>query len=184
MLYVKQAKYHGGIVEIGQFTDIKAVYNYCRNLYIYYPGASRISARFSHNFDEIYSNGGTFYNDINGTLRLTEREYCYVIENSSGIRYSRDTVYGLFNKLDKPHKNTRYFYGRNKHYRSHYRHIATTQERRFASGILLEEGEVPPRAKRNLANLPNAWDEYPHFDVYDRNWKRYRKKQYKESGRI
>jgi hypothetical protein len=185
MLYVKQAQYNGVIVEVGQFKDIKEIYNTFKDAFGSYRFAASASARFSHDLYEVYSAGGSYYYDNTGCLRLTEREYCYVIENSSGVRYSRDTVYGLFNKLDKPRKYVPYFYGgKKRHFRSTYRRIAFFQELKAASGILLEEGEVKPRPSRSPTHLPNSWDEYGRFDTCDRNWKRYRKKQYKESGRI
>ena len=52
------------------------------------------------------------------------------------------------------------------------RHPKTAQERRASqSGYC--------RAKRNLYNLPDAWDDILRKDIYDRCWKRYRRTQYK-----
>jgi len=53
---------------------------------------------------------------------------------------------------------------------NYFRHIKTTQERRAS-----QDGWGRP--KRNLHNLPSAWDDIPRH--IDRCWKRYRKTQYK-----
>ena len=50
------------------------------------------------------------------------------------------------------------------------RHPKTTQERRASMGSW-------SRAKRNRANLPEVYDDI--FREDDRNWKEYRKTQYK-----
>lgn len=40
-----------------------------------------------------------------------------------------------------------------------FRQIGTQGSLRQAALVLHEEGEVPPRARRNAANLPTAWDD-------------------------
>jgi len=35
------------------------------------------------------------------------------------------------------------------------------------------------RGKRNSKYLPDPWDDYPRSDIYDKNWKRQRKTQWK-----
>jgi hypothetical protein len=52
------------------------------------------------------------------------------------------------------------------------RNIRTTQERKNN-----QDGWC--RAKRRPHRLPNAWDDIPRRDVYDRSWKRHRKHQWK-----
>ena len=52
------------------------------------------------------------------------------------------------------------------------RHPRTTQERRASL-----DGYCRPR--RNIHNLPSAWEDIPRGDLYDRCWKRFRKTQYK-----
>lgn len=59
----------------------------------------------------------------------------------------------------------------------YFRHIRTTQARRQAQRM--EEGEVAPRARRNLRNLPNAWDDFGVAAREDRSWKRHRRTQWK-----
>lgn len=58
----------------------------------------------------------------------------------------------------------------------YHRALHTTSERRQAF-FFLEEGEVAPRARRNAANIPNSWDDYPL--CRQRNWKKFRRQQYK-----
>lgn len=55
----------------------------------------------------------------------------------------------------------------------------TQAARRQAALVLLDDGEVPPRAKRNANNLPTAWDDVYIHSLDNDNWKRYRKTQYK-----
>lgn len=60
----------------------------------------------------------------------------------------------------------------------YFRRIRTTQERRWATPVA-EEGEPAPRPERNLRNLPNSWDDYGIAARADRNWKRFRRQQWK-----
>lgn len=58
----------------------------------------------------------------------------------------------------------------------HYcRRMETMNERRQASLVLAEEGEVAPRAARNASHLPNSWDDFWVSARGNRNWKRFRK---------
>lgn len=57
------------------------------------------------------------------------------------------------------------------------RRVGTTNERRQAQ--VLDEFDVPPRARRNARNLPTVWDDIPIAAREDRNWKRFRKTQWK-----
>lgn len=65
------------------------------------------------------------------------------------------------------------------------RHPRTTQERR-ANGkrdILDIDGyKIRLRGKRNLTNLPEAWDDIGRSDWRHHSWKRHRKTQYKCSN--
>jgi hypothetical protein len=54
----------------------------------------------------------------------------------------------------------------------YYRNPKTMQEKRHA-----QEGGV--RAKRNVRNLPNDWNDGPRMDQKDRSWKGNRKSQWK-----
>lgn len=63
----------------------------------------------------------------------------------------------------------------NYHY---FRHPGTHNLRRSAA-FFAEEGEVAPRAKRNAAGIPTAWDDYGRSDIGNRSWKRHRDTQWK-----
>jgi hypothetical protein len=52
----------------------------------------------------------------------------------------------------------------------------TTQERRV-NGKRTDRREYKIRARRNAANLPEAWDDI--WATTQRSWKKHRKKQYK-----
>lgn len=41
------------------------------------------------------------------------------------------------------------------------------------------EGELGPRGKRSIRNLPDAWDDYYPRNRLDRNWKQFRKNQWR-----
>ncbi|GBG14242.1 alkaline phosphatase [Novimethylophilus kurashikiensis] len=59
-----------------------------------------------------------------------------------------------------------------------YRAVQTTNERRHA--FVLEDGDPGPRGSRNFKNLPNRYDDYCIAAREDRNWKRFRKTQWKQ----
>ena len=61
-----------------------------------------------------------------------------------------------------------------------FRRPKTMQSRRQAGLVLNEEDERPVRARRNAANLPTSWDDWRISSLEDRNWKRFRKTQYKQ----
>lgn len=60
----------------------------------------------------------------------------------------------------------------------YFRHPKTLRERR-ASIALVDQGEVPPRARRNHRNLATANDDRIIGARQLRNWKRYRRTQWK-----
>jgi len=59
-----------------------------------------------------------------------------------------------------------------------YRRIRHANARRQAFWIA-EEGEVAPKPARSFKNLPDNWDDYHVSARKNRNWKRFRKTQYK-----
>ena len=61
----------------------------------------------------------------------------------------------------------------------YYRRIHHMNARRQCFPVR-EEGEVPPRAARNQHHLPNNWDDYRVANREDRNWKRYRRTQWRD----
>lgn len=60
----------------------------------------------------------------------------------------------------------------------YYRRIRNANERRQAFWVA-EDGEVAPRPARSFKNLPDNWDDYRVSAHESRNWKRFRKTQYK-----
>ena len=56
-----------------------------------------------------------------------------------------------------------------------FRNMRTTQERKFSCDI---DHKKFVRGGRNRAGLPNVWDDVYH--LYQRNWKEYRKTQYRK----
>ena len=156
---------------IGYFQDIRAIYDHFSGLF----GKYGLESRFSHNQFEVI---------VTSTYRLSWREditgteHAMVITNQAGIRYSKEFVTGIFAKYRKS-SYRRYWCGGVRHYRGCYRRIRTTQERKLSLGVLKEEGEPVWRQARNYHNLPSRWDDIAHLDVCNRNWKRFRKTQWK-----
>ncbi len=62
----------------------------------------------------------------------------------------------------------------------YYRRPGTQAERRMAQ--VVDPSEPAPRPSRNANALPNAWDDYGRASADDRNWKRFRKTQWKPKG--
>jgi hypothetical protein len=60
------------------------------------------------------------------------------------------------------------------------RGLRTTQERRLNAFYDAEAGEPRPRSARSGRNLPDYRDDLRRSDYGDRNWKRYRKHQWKD----
>lgn len=58
----------------------------------------------------------------------------------------------------------------------YHRRLHTTPAMRMAQVI---EDDVPPRAKRNVANLPTSWDDYNIAAYGNHSWKRHRNTQWK-----
>ncbi len=69
-----------------------------------------------------------------------------------------------------------YIHKRKKGY--YFRCIAFINAYRVAE-TFVEEGEVPPRPRRNAMNLPNNWDDYCVAARSNRNWKQFRRTQWK-----
>lgn len=146
--------------EVGYFNTINELKNHFANLY----RTRYLLDKFSFN---PYSKFRQSY--------CGSSEYSYIIENEKGVRFSDETIRGIF----KNPKRVDYYTGSKHHCRrSCYRQIRTTQERRMACVVLKEELEPTWRGKRGCG-LPNSWDDIQHFDEYNRNWKRYRKTRWK-----
>lgn len=61
----------------------------------------------------------------------------------------------------------------------YYRRPHTMNELREAALVIKEDGEVPPRPTRNKRYLPRSWDDLYVAARDNRNWKEYRKTQWK-----
>lgn len=63
------------------------------------------------------------------------------------------------------------------------KHPKTTQEKRMNQETFDSVYGIFKivRAKRNPRNLPDAWDDIRKTDASNRNWKRYRKTQWKNT---
>jgi hypothetical protein len=104
---------------------------------------------------------------------LTYRPY---VVNDNGTILSEETLLGLWRKLH-PGQSRGYGWRRSRgHY---YRYPRTTQERRASAGVEREDGEPEFRSRRGFCTLPDAWDDRPIESRRNRNWKRYRKHQWK-----
>jgi hypothetical protein len=74
------------------------------------------------------------------------------------------------------------FSGRRRTYGKKYRHPKTQSQRKIngrRNFLIYDDYKIKSRSKRNLANLANSWDDISRRDVDDKNWKRYRRFQYK-----
>lgn len=58
--------------------------------------------------------------------------------------------------------------------------LQTTQERRLNAFYDVDAGEPKPRARRTGSNLPSIFDDQIRSDADARNWKHYRKQQWKD----
>jgi hypothetical protein len=171
MLTVYQKIYgNSNLKVIGDFGSFKSVYEYFKHTRLY--GYVGIESIFSHNSDETYRKETTW--------GMSVPVYCFVIENHKGLRYSREFIVNEFKKYQKKYRYYNYFNGGKRHPRGHYhRHPHTLQEIKASAHVLMEECEPIWRASRNHHNLPDSYDDINHYDDYNRNWKRYRKQQWK-----
>lgn len=107
------------------------------------------------------------------------RYHDYVLRDSFGDVVDPADVRRAHYNLDPYIPRYRRFSGRKRrHYRFH-RRFRTFQERKWAQAWDDEEDAPKVRARRNAKNLPNPWDDYPRHDWRIRNWKRYRRYQWK-----
>lgn len=171
MLTVYQ-KVHGNsnLKVVGDFVSFEEIYEHFKHIRPY--GYGNIGSMFSHNPDEAYRKD-TYWG-------MGVHVYCYVVENHKGLRYSREFILNEFKKGLKKSIHYNYFYGGKRHPRGYYhRHPHTLQEIKASAHVLVEDGEPIWRASRNHHNLPDSYDDINHYDDYNRNWKRYRKQQWK-----
>jgi len=106
--------------------------------------------------------------------------FCYVVYNANDKIVPPDVLIGI-DRRERYERRYRYNYNswhKRKHCHS-YRRPHTTQERRWAHAWDDEEFAPPPRARRNARNLPDAWDDVWRWHGDTKNWKNYRKHQWK-----
>lgn len=65
----------------------------------------------------------------------------------------------------------------NGHY---FRHPVTLQALKAACGVCKEDGEPSMRGNRTKSHVPSSWDDIHRSDRGIRNWKKYRKQQWKQ----
>lgn len=171
MLTVYQKVYgKANLKLVGDFNCFKDVYYYFKFHRPY--GSVGLETIFSHNSDEVFRKEHEW--------GMTVPVYCFVIENHKGLRYSREFIACEFKKIFRKQVRYNYFNGSKRHPRGHYhRHPHTLQEIKASAHVLMEEGEPIWRSARNHHNLPDSYDDINHYDDYNRNWKRYRKQQWR-----
>lgn len=180
MLILKQ--FNGkSIRDIGYYDSLEDVFN---GFYSSHGGYG-LEKRFSFNPYEIYHND-RFIEKYNFSTRKVDyifvpKVYCYIIETDNGVRYSKEYIEGMFRIFRKEiRKDFRWYIatGRKWHHRgTYFRHPQTLQERREIANVYKDDGEPEFRGKRR--NIRHSWDDVVHKDVDNRNWKRFRKTQYK-----
>lgn len=129
-----------------------------------------------------------FFNSLKMAYRVLGWQFISWRLHSTGLRFSltndngKSLTYRDFihihdkNWIDYTGKPVAYT---GKRRGGHYYRRVTSKRTLQQSLALTEEGEIPPRAKRNLSNLPDSWDEYCISSRRNHNWKQFRKTQYK-----
>lgn len=104
----------------------------------------------------------------------------YALIDSLGDIIDPDKVRESYNKLHPRSNNGRWKWGRSNkasRFGSYYRHPRTFQERKWNCDM--EDGAPPPRGRRRQGTLPCDWDDRIRDSVFWKNWKYYRKHQWK-----
>lgn len=115
-----------------------------------------------------------------GRCMYVPPEHCwYVVTHNNNILHPGEIVAAWKKRRAKRNSQPQYNPGRKRHHCRYFRRPHTTQERRLSVAWISEEGEPAPRGSRSFCNLPNSWDDYTRSDYYNRNWKKFRKTQYK-----
>lgn len=159
-VYRKKHEHSGYDIEIGEFSDFKGLYQVFAKVY----GRYQLENRFSFNPLDIWMKS------------CFDIQYCFYIEDHTGLRYTKEFILGEFRKYRPKYSCYKYWYG--KRHRRCSTHIRTIQSRREAVNVLEEEGEPKVRGSRGFHALPSSWDA-KRCDTNDKNWKRYRKHQWK-----
>lgn len=177
VLVYRRRECNGKIHLIASFNSVEDLVSNCSSFDNFsYCDTDRTSAGL-HSWDRDYT-GGTWVDYYKTT------HYCYVAYNSKNKIIGPDILTGLRRKYIR-NRWKRYYYRYNswsKRSNGHwYRHPKTTQERRWANAWDDEEFAPRIRTKRNARHLPNSWDDLPRGSK-GKNWKNYRKHQWKEKG--
>jgi len=108
------------------------------------------------------------------------RYYLYVLRDSFGDLIDPEKIRDDHQQRHPYRSTWWYFPGGKRNWRhGYFRRIRTFQERKWAHAWDDEDDAPKCRAARQGHNLPDPWDDIPHFDQDDRSWKRYRKHQWK-----
>lgn len=150
--------------------------NKAQDLFIFFFGNRRISIKTlkyfcqNHtvkNFDSIVPKGSEYtyliLDEKNKTVDLFSlfKSFCHIKSNNYKYTYRKDPVPNI---------------GKNKYY-NYYRHFPKTEVEDLES--IKEAKKYTRNFKIKTHKTPSFWDDIPRLDYKDRNWKRYRKHQYK-----
>lgn len=144
----------------------------CANVGLHFCAFAGFEARFDGNTWKHVRKYHYSYAIMRNELgdALTVSDFYELRKSPSGNRFRRR--YPFWNGAG-PVPNT----GKTPAGRHYFRHLHTMQERRLAQQI--DPAEPAPRAARNLANLPQSWDDYSVAARSDISWKRHRRTQWK-----
>jgi hypothetical protein len=102
------------------------------------------------------------------------KRYCYVCYDD-GKLVTPDILVGLYRKLRPKYRRYSWWAGYKRSFGNYWRRPKTTQEKRWYS--FEKHDKLKLRAKRNVVNLPDMWDDIRRHR--ERCWKNTRKTQYK-----
>lgn len=115
-------------------------------------------------------------------LEFNVNTYVYVVYDENENLVPVGTLKNLFGEWKKT-KIPRWifrFAGIKSSNCSYFRRIRTFQEKKWSKAWTDEEFAPKIRAKRGMRRLPDAWDDYQIAARENRNWKEFRKTQWRE----
>lgn len=176
MIEVKQRSLTGILHTVASYTEQEFANQHSER---------NIREQFSNsNVDTFVGRGYLIYFGI----WIPHKEFRKVAYNEKGKLLTVDYLIGIIRKhYDYPVWTTRRCKpncphpGKKRctHWGTYYRRIRTFQERKWANAWDDEDFEIKVRKPRNASNLPNSWNDIVRTDFENRNWKRYRKHQWK-----
>ena len=114
------------------------------------------------------------------TLNPVYRYYSYTLRDSLGNYVDVLDIQNQYNTQHPKYFKYNRFSGKKcsagRHY---YRRVRNLNERKQTEEWKVDHRAPKPRARRNLRNLPDTWDDYRVASREDRNWKNFRKTQWK-----